>query len=130
MTNKRDNKRDGPGRPPHEPTAELRERVETLSGYGVAQEDIAAICGFSVEVLSKHYRAEWDAGKAKANAQVGQSLFQKAVGGDVAAAIWWSKAQMRWRETKQVEGKLDMNLNLSPERVKAIAREILRDDDD
>jgi hypothetical protein len=42
-------------------------------------------------------------GKAKANSKIGQTLFQKATGGDTTAMIWWSKTQMGWKETKEVE---------------------------
>jgi hypothetical protein len=42
-------------------------------------------------------------GKAKANAQVGKGIFQKAMGGDTTAMIWWSKTQMRWAETQKHE---------------------------
>jgi hypothetical protein len=42
-------------------------------------------------------------GKAKANAQVGKGIFQKAMAGDTTAQIWWSKTQMRWAETQKHE---------------------------
>lgn len=42
-------------------------------------------------------------GKAKANGQIGKTLFQKAMGGDTTAMIWWSKTQMRWKEVQQHE---------------------------
>lgn len=43
---------------------------------------------------------ELGVGKARANAQVVNSLFRMATsGGNVAAAIFWMKAQAGWRET-------------------------------
>jgi hypothetical protein len=42
-------------------------------------------------------------GKSKANAQGGKTLFQKVMAGDTTAAIWWSKTQMRWKETQHHE---------------------------
>jgi hypothetical protein len=42
-------------------------------------------------------------GKAKANSQVGRTLFQKATSGDTTAMIWWTKTQMKWSETQKVE---------------------------
>lgn len=97
--------REGAGRPPFVPTDEERKQVETLAGYGVPQEQISALIreGIHLDTLKEHFQAELIAGKAKANAQVGQTLFQKAVGGDTAAAIWWSKTQMRWAETQKHE---------------------------
>ena len=47
--------------------------------------------------------AELVSGKAKANGQVGKTLFQKVMAGDTTAAIWWSKTQMRWAETQKHE---------------------------
>jgi hypothetical protein len=88
--------------PPHKPTPDLRRQVESASGFGLPQEQIAALIGIDPKTLRKYYEAEMEQGKAKANAQVGQSLFKKAVGGDTAAAIWWTKSQMRWSETNKV----------------------------
>jgi hypothetical protein len=51
----------------------------------------------------KYFKTELVAGKAKANAKVGGTLFQKATGGDTAAMIWWSKTQLRWAETQKHE---------------------------
>jgi hypothetical protein len=92
-------------RPSHKPTPETRRIVETLSGYGVPHEQIGVLVGDGIdhETLVKHYRNDLSRGKAKANAKVGQSLFQKAVSGDTAAMIWWSKSQMRWKGTDIVE---------------------------
>ena len=94
-----------PGRPAFAPTADDREKVEQLAGFGIPHEHIAAlVCGgISRNALEKHFEAELVSGKAKANAQVGQTLFQKAIGGDTGAAIWWSKTQMRWMETRRNE---------------------------
>ena len=36
---------------------------------------------------------------ALANYQVAKSLYEQAVGGNVTAAIWWTKARMGWSET-------------------------------
>lgn len=87
------------------PTPEERKRVETLSGYGLPYEQIAILVrnGIDCDTLMKHFRTELVAGKAKANAKVGGTLFQKATGGDTAAMIWWSKTQLRWAETQKHE---------------------------
>lgn len=93
------------GRPQFVPTDQERKQVEALSGYGLPQKQIAALIrdGIDSNTLDKHFRKELDTGIAKANAQVGKTLFQKAVGGDTASCIWWSKAQMRWAETVKQE---------------------------
>jgi hypothetical protein len=95
----------GAGRPEFEPTDAERKQVEALSGYGLPIDQIAVLVrdGIHVETLRKHFATELQSGKAKANAQVGKTLFQKVMAGDTTAAIWWSKTQMRWAETQKHE---------------------------
>lgn len=98
--------RPGAGRPPFVPTDADRKQVEALSGYGLPVHQIAALIqgGISVDVLYDHFREEMVSGKAKANSQVAQTLFKKAMSGDTAAAIWWSKSQLRWTERHEIVG--------------------------
>ncbi len=95
----------GAGRPAFVPADHERQQVEALSGYGLPQEQIAVLIrgGIALETLREHFAKELVSGKAKANGQIGKTLFQKAMGGDTAAMIWWSKAQMRWAETQRHE---------------------------
>ena len=97
--------REGAGRPAFEPTDTERKQVEALSGYGLPIDQIGALIrdGISVDTLRAHFAGEMQSGKAKANAQVGKTLFQKVMAGDTTAAIWWSKTQMRWAETQKHE---------------------------
>jgi hypothetical protein len=87
------------------PTEAERRQVEALSGYGIPQEQIAALIrqGIDCDTLTRHFKTELITGRAKANAGVGRTLHQKAMSGDTAAMIWWSKAQMRWAETQRHE---------------------------
>ena len=86
-----------------EPTAEQRQTVERMAGLGIPQKHIAAVVGISVPTLEKHFRVEIDIGAAKANTAVAQFLFEQATGargdGSVAAAIFWAKTRMQWKET-------------------------------
>lgn len=93
------------GRKPFEPTDAERKQVEAMSGYGLPFDQIAVLVrdGINVDTLREHFQAELQSGKAKANAQVGKTLFQKAMGGDTTAMIWWSKTQMRWSEVQKHE---------------------------
>ena len=92
----------GAGRPAFEPTDGERKQVEALSGYGLPFEHIAALVrdGIAKTTLMDHFVKELQRGKAKANARIGQTLFNKATSGDTTAMIWWSKTQMRWREDR------------------------------
>jgi hypothetical protein len=87
----------------HEPTDNIRKQVETSAGLGLPHEQIAALVGIDDKTLRKHYRIELDIGKAKASASIARSLYNKALGGDTTAMIWWTKAQMRWSETVKNE---------------------------
>jgi len=95
----------GAGRPAFVPTDAERKQVEALSGYGLPIDQIAVLVrdGIHVDTLRAHFSSELVSGKGKANGQVGKTLFQKAMGGDTAAMIWWSKTQMRWAETQKHE---------------------------
>jgi hypothetical protein len=102
--------RPGSGRPKFVPTDAERKQVEAMSGYGLPQEHIAVLIrdGISVDTLQEHFAAELKKGKAKANSQIGKTLFQKAMGGDTTAMIWWSKTQMKWSETVKTENKTEV----------------------
>ena len=97
--------RENAGRMAFEPTDAERKQIEAMSGYGLPIEQIAVLVrgGIDTDTLRKHFATELVAGKAKANSGVGRTLFQKAMGGDTAAMIWWSKTQMRWAETQKHE---------------------------
>jgi hypothetical protein len=92
------------GRPTLKVTDKDRKQVESLSGFGVPIEQISALTcdGIDVKTLTKYFKKELISGKAKANSKVGQTLFQKATGGDTSAMIWWSKTQMRWSESQAI----------------------------
>jgi hypothetical protein len=88
-----------------QPTDKDRKQVEAMSGYGVPIEQIAAVAmgGISIESLYQHFRTELVTGKANINGKVGQTLAQKALSGDTAAMIWWSKSRMGWKEKVELE---------------------------
>ncbi len=53
-------KKRGPGQPPHAPTSQQRKMVESMSAYGIPQDDISKVIGISIDTLAKHYREELD----------------------------------------------------------------------
>jgi hypothetical protein len=95
----------GAGRPVFVPTDAERKQVEALSGYGLPIDQIAVLVrdGIHIDTLRAHFSNELVSGKAKANSGIGRTIFQKAMGGDTTAMIWWSKTQMRWAETQKHE---------------------------
>lgn len=97
----------GPGRPAHEPTEKERKMVESMSAYGIPQQDIAAVLGINRSTLLNHYREELDTARSKANAKVAEMLYRQATDIDnprsVTAAIFWLKTRAGWKETMTVE---------------------------
>ena len=116
--------RAGSGRPAFVPTAQERKSVEAMAGYGLPQEHISVLIrdGIHLDTLREHFKRELVSGKAKANSKIGQTLFQKAAGGDVTAMIWWSKTQMKWSERQPTE--------LDNMMVEKLRRELAKEDDD
>jgi hypothetical protein len=90
-------------RKPHSPTHESRQLVQLHATIGTPQDVIADILGIDPKTLRKHYRVELDQSMAKANAQIGGALFNKAKGGDTAAMIFWMKTRAGWREKQEID---------------------------
>jgi hypothetical protein len=121
--NRRGGARPGSGRKPITPTDEDREHAETLAGFGLTEVNIAAlVCGgISVATLRDRFAEELQRGRAKAHAGIGKTLYQKAMSGDVASLIWWTKTQMRWTEApRQIE--LSANISITDALAQAQAR--------
>lgn len=99
---------------PHEPNDKDRKLVESMAGYGTPELGIARVLGISVPTLRKYYMEQLNTGGIKANAQVAQSLFNKALGngaGAVTACIFWLKVRAGWVEQQfeqQQPGKKEL----------------------
>ena len=90
----------------HQPTEKDRKTVESMTGYGVPEEDIARVIGIARMTLRKCYSEELAIGRIKANSQVAQSLYQKALGngqGATTACIFWLKCRAGWVEPRPWE---------------------------
>lgn len=91
------------GRTPHEPTRATREVVKLHAMVGTPQSMIAQILNVDAKTLRKWYRRELDTALVHANAQVGGALFNKAMKGDTAAAIFWLKTRAGFREKQELD---------------------------
>ena len=92
----------------HEPTEETRKTVSMMAAAGINMTSIARCVGVHENTLRKYYSEELATGLDKANKEVAQTLFEKAVSKDmtgpsVTAAIFWLKTRARWRETTEVD---------------------------
>ena len=63
------------GRPAHVPTDDTRNLVESLSGFGIPQDEIARLVGIDPKTLRFHYADQIELGSIKATAKVAQNLF-------------------------------------------------------
>jgi hypothetical protein len=100
------------GAPAFQPTDKQRGQVEAMARYGIPQEEAARVIGISKTTLRKHFEEELAVGLTKANVQVGEFIFSTIIGATipgrepvtdgrarVAAAIFWAKTKMGWKET-------------------------------
>jgi hypothetical protein len=84
----------------------LRAQVEAMTGYGIADTDIALVMKLDPQVLRELYPEELASGHIKANAKVAENLYRKATGDGreaVTAAIFWLKTRASWKETSVAE---------------------------
>lgn len=84
------------------------ENIQSLSGYGLAMDKIAHICGISERTLERHAKTDKRInvallkGRALAEAQVSQSLFENALE-NTSDRIFWLKCRAGWKETNVIE---------------------------
>jgi hypothetical protein len=94
------------GRPEYVPTDKDRAFVRAMSMAGAQHERMAEVIGITAKTLRKHFRHELDYGRDQANANVVANLYRQATKDDpkaITAAIYWTKAQMGWREASRTE---------------------------
>ena len=101
------------------PTPDERRLVEHYVSLGYTQEQIGSLMGKSVDSLDRHCRKELDTGALKVNAQIGGKLFQKAMGGDTAALIFWAKTRLGWRESSNMNITTDKEVTINLSRKQA-----------
>ena len=81
-----------------------QENIKTvidLSKIGLPHEQIAALLDIDKKTLEAYFKKELLLGAALANREIGGALYNKALEGDVACLIFWTKCRMKWREKDQ-----------------------------
>jgi hypothetical protein len=87
--------------------------VERLAGLGLAQEEIALSLGVSLATITRRARDFDDfaeaikRGKARAGGEVANALFQQALAGNVAAAIWYEKTRRGITEHQELAKRVE-----------------------
>ena len=119
-------------RPRFKPTDEQRRFVETMSGYGVPEDEIAALLrakGIDPKTLRKYFRLELDMGEIKAIARVAQVCYEMANSGTcIAATIFWLKTDAVWRarEREREFEAHSLSRELTAEERTAMSRRALK----
>lgn len=90
-------------RPKKKPTEQERSQVQTLSGYGLNQEQIARMLHMHRDTLRKHCAEELQRGKDMAFSQAVNSLFSNIKKGKEASIFFYLKTQHGWREKSDYE---------------------------
>ncbi|MBV8890384.1 MAG: hypothetical protein JO266_00110 [Acidobacteria bacterium] len=108
-----------PGRPCWSPSEADREKIETMVALGIPQQKIAKVFNVTEKTLRFHCRTELDTAEIVANSSVGRFLYDAAngmepylkedgtrglryigvTGATIAAAIFWLKVRLHWKET-------------------------------
>jgi len=91
------------GRPSFKPTKEQREKVESMSGYGLTAEQICNLVEVSRGTLFKYFGEELKLGEGKAHAQITHRAFDMARSGRFPAmTMFWLKCRAGWTEKIQI----------------------------
>jgi hypothetical protein len=128
-------RRDGSGRKPFVPSDKDRVLAEQLATWAVPEKHIASLMGengIDQLTLRKYLNEEIERGRAKASMGIGSTLYQKAMAGDVASLIWWTKTQMRWAEQPKVieiSGQISITQALEEAAQRVIEAEIVEVDE-
>ena len=87
------------------------EQVKALAGFGMTMDKIAASLGVSRGTLynwrnDERIQDAIEQGRAVSEAQVGRSLFNRAVGGEVPAIVWYEKTRTGRSDRMIIESKV------------------------
>jgi len=100
-------------------------QVEKLAAVGLNEGQVADALGISVETLSDRKKTSRDfldalkRGKAKGVAKVSNALYEQAMSGQTAAAIFFMKNRAGWTDRQEATVKVSMTA--------AVADQVLRD---
>src|SRR3990167_3678249 len=119
-------KRDESGRiVAHEPTDKSRTEVSALKSFGHTHDEICTYFDIDEKTLAKYYKRELETAIVRANAQVANKLFNKAVNGDdLYAQIFWLKTKARWRTEERDEEDAEKRHDELKEELRKVRAEL------
>jgi hypothetical protein len=92
-----------PQRGEHVPNDVSMTLVRNMAMCGYRPEEIASVISLERDTLEKHYKFELYEFPKIATTNVASSLYRKAIGGDIAAQIFWMKTKGKWKEGIEID---------------------------
>ena len=87
------------GPPASVPDLRARRTVSVMAAFGIPKRQIARAHGLTLAELHQDFQDELTNGRTRADAKIVETLYNLAIGGNVTALTWWTKARMGWKET-------------------------------
>ena len=78
-------------------------QIEAMAGYGLTNDQIAAMIGVSTGTLERNFLRHIHAGRAKGVLAVAQNLYKRAVQGDNIASMFYLRSRAGWSDRSTIE---------------------------
>ena len=97
------------GRPKKTISPSQLPEIERMAGLGLSEQKIAVILGLSVPTFIARKQDDpriglaIEKGRADAEEKIGQTLYDKALGGDLGSIVWWEKTRAGRFERRREE---------------------------
>lgn len=109
------------------------EKVESLASRGLSQKQLAIALGINLKTLQKHRKLDHelqsaiDRGQVQGLADVSNSLYENALGGNVTAQIFFLKNRDpdNWRD--RFENRIDVKTDLASMHLEAMRELVVID---
>ena len=99
------------------PDSEQIAEIERLAGRGFRLDDIAIACDVSTSTLRRwkelpEVKKSYTKGRIQATSDIAGRLYTLAMEGEVAACIFWLKAQAGWSDRPQAEAAANAEVHI------------------
>lgn len=93
-----------PGGRPHKKPQIPKEKIGELAGIGCTDQEIAAICGFSVDTLHRNYAELMATGKQSGKTRLRKMQWAAAQKGNSRMLVWLGKQYLDQIDRKELSG--------------------------
>jgi len=87
----------------HRVTGRKKNLIKTMKSYGMTNDQIANVLQISLPTLNKFYPKELEFGKSDMLKKLADTVYGKALGGNLSACFFVLKTQYGWREKNTIE---------------------------